>query len=338
MLNFFSLLKKYYTNIYIRNSILIIVALFFSLLSNSFQSSINKVNPFSLILLGLTNIGLIIIYNHFILRLFLFKRKYFLFFILFILFIAILTFHIMYITRPLLNKPIIGDFKVFLPDVIFNTVLISFFYFLHYNFLKYIKQQDIITLNQKTEIEQLKQQLNPHFLLNSLNNLYGVSLSHPASVPNKIIELTDLLKYQIETSRKDYNTLFDEKNFIDNYIAYSKWKLQNITINTFETGVIKNYLVTPMVFLPLIENAIKYSNFDQNPIINLNWTFSDNKLIFTITNAYKDNQSELFSTKSGLKNLRKRLELFHPESKFEINENSNNFKASVTIWNLTIHA
>ena len=70
--NFFAFLKKYYTNIYTRNGILIIIALSFSLLTNSFRSPAEKVNPLSLTLLNLTNIIMIIVYNHYILRLFLF--------------------------------------------------------------------------------------------------------------------------------------------------------------------------------------------------------------------------------------------------------------------------
>ncbi|HOY13653.1 MAG TPA: histidine kinase [Saprospiraceae bacterium] len=244
----------------------------------------------------------------------------------------------MYVTRPLLNKSFISDFTVFLPDIIFNTFLISIFYFLHYNFLKYIKVNEIQILNHQTEIEYLKQQVNPHFLLNSLNNLYGVSLTNPSEVPNKIIELADLLKYQIETIKKEYNSLENEKEFIEKYIGYSKWKLQNISIKSAEVGNFKNYKITPMLFLPLIENAVKYANLDKNPMISILWEFGDSKFDFTITNNFTDNKNEKFSTKTGLLNLQKRLSLFHPDSKLTVEENTNNFKVVLSLWNLNIHA
>lgn len=336
--NFFAFLKKYYTNIYTRNGILIIIALSFSLLSNSFRSPEDKVNPFTLTLLDLTNIVMIIVYNHYILRLFLFKKKYVLFLALFAVYMAFITLFTMYVTRPLLNKSFISDFKVFLPDIIFNTFLISFFYFLHYNFLKYIKVNEIQIVNHQTEIEYLKQQVNPHFLLNSLNNLYGVSLTNPSEVPNKIIELADLLKYQIETIKKEYNSLENEKEFIEKYIGYSKWKLQNISIKSAEIGNFRNYKITPMLFLPLIENAVKYANLDKNPMISILWEFEDSKFDFTITNNFTDNKNEKFSTKTGLLNLQKRLSLFHPDSKLTVEENTNNFKVVLSLWNLNIHA
>ncbi len=336
--NFFALIKKYYTNFAIRNGILIALGLILGQIENSLQQQAERENPFSLALLGICNYGLIVFYNHIILRLFLFQKRIILFSLLFVSYMAILTLFIMYGSPGILGDPFKTDYARLLPDIIFNTILISLFYFFHYFFLQYIKQQEIELLNHKTEIENLKQQLNPHFLFNSLNNLYGVSLANPADVSNKIIELSDLLKYQIETSKKDYSSLEGEKEFIEKYINYSKWKLQNITINSTETGEAKNYRLTPMIFAPLLENAIKYSNFDKNPIINIHWVFSNSKFSFKISNTFNDNQSEPFSTKSGLKNLKKRLELFHPKSSLEIEEKNNVFTANVTIWDLTIHA
>jgi sensor histidine kinase YesM len=335
---FFAFIKKRYTNIWIRNGILISLLIFFNLMSNSTQPVQEKNNPFAFVISIALNFLFAFVHNHILLRRFLFEKKIIKYILLFIVFVIATALLVMYITPFILSKPYRTNIPQILLGVVSDTMMLSIFYFLHFYFLKYIKMNEIQILNQKTEIENLKQQLNPHFLLNSLNNLYGVSLSNPTEVPSKIIELTDLLKYQIETSKKDYNSLVDEKSFIEKYIAYSKWKLQNITINSTEVGEMKNYKVTPMVFLPLVENAIKYSNFEKNPIIKLQWTFSDAKFIFTIINSFKDNQSQIFSTKSGLKNLTKRLELFHPDSKLEIEEKNNNFTVSVTIWNLTILA
>lgn len=335
METFFAFIKKHYINIWVRNGILFSLLIFFNLLSNSTQPIGEKNNPFAFIISIALNFSLAFFHNHVLLRKFLFQKKIIQYVLLFIIFVAFTALLVMYISPWILNKPYRTNTKQIILGVLSDYMLLSIFYFLHFYFLKYIKMNEIQILNQRTEIENLKQQLNPHFLLNSLNNLYGVALANPTDVPSKIIELTDLLKYQIETSKKDYSTLESEKEFIEKYIAYSQWKLQNITINSTETGEIKNYSVTPMIFLPLVENAIKYSNFEKNPIINLHWVFSNAKFIFTITNAFKDNQSQLFSTKSGLKNLKKRLELFHPESKLEIEEKNNNFTVSVTLWNLT---
>jgi sensor histidine kinase YesM len=333
---FFAFIKKYYSNIWIRNSLLLSIIIFFNLLSNSVQTGQDRDNPLAVIVSLFLNMVLVIIHNHVLLRLFLFQRKIIQYLILFIAFLAVTTLATTYFFPWILDDPYETNIPNMIFSVMINTVLASILYFLHFYFLKYIKMNEIEILNQQTEIENLKQQLNPHFLLNSLNNLYSVSLTKPEAVSDKILELSDLLKYQIETCKKDYITLFEEQKFIEKYIAYSQWKLQNITINTSEKGTKKNYKVTPMIFLPLLENAVKYANFEKNPVIEINWEYSDSKFSFSITNDYLASKKEHFSTKIGLKNLKKRIELFHPDSKLEIIDVSSNFKVTVSLWNLDI--
>jgi two-component system, LytTR family, sensor kinase len=335
--SFFAFIKKPYTNIWIRNGFLLFILIFFNVVTNYVQPPLERDNPLSIAIVLTLSFLFMFFHSHVLLRCYLFRRKYFSYLIFFVVFIVFATFISVYFFPWLLNDSPEKNVLDISISILFNIFLGSIIYFLHYFFLKYINVTEIKILNQKTEIENLKQQLNPHFLLNSLNNLYGVSLVNPADVPNKIIELSDLLKYQIETSKKNYSSLEEEKYFIDKYIQYSKWKLQNIRINSSETGELKNYRITPMLFLPLVENAIKYTNFDHNPIIDIHWEFKSNRIIFTITNMYKDNQSEIFSTKTGIKNLRKRLELFHPESNLVIEDNNSIFKVKMELWNLSIH-
>jgi sensor histidine kinase YesM len=335
---FFAFIKKYYLNIWIRNGSLISLLIFFNLLSNNTLSIKDKENPFALIISLVLNFLVAFCHNHFLLRLFLFQKKIIHYFLLFVVFIATTMLLVMYVSPWILSNPYRTNALDILFGALSDTMLISIFYFLHFYFLKYIKMNEIEILNQQTEIENLKQQLNPHFLLNSLNNLYSVSLTKPEAVSDKILELSDLLKYQIETSKKDYISLFEEQKFIEKYIAYSQWKLQNITINIEEKGIRKNYKVTPMIFLPLLENAVKYANFEKNPVIDIHWEYSDSKFTFSISNAYMESKTEHFSTKSGLKNLKKRIELFHPNSKLEIVDTNSNFKVIVSLWNLDILA
>ncbi len=331
----FSILKKYYLNIWIRNGILFSVNAFVFMLSNAIDDSTTRYNSFN-VLLNITSIYvLVFIHNHFLLRNLLINKTFVKYLIGLIIYIALFCYLWMFGFPLLLNDSSIAqNFIDSILSIILNTFTVSVIYILHFYFLKYIHLKEIKSLNIQNEMDYLKQQLNPHFLLNALNNLYSVSLTNPDNVSHKIIELSDLLKYQIETNKKDYNYLFDEKKFIEKYIDYSKWKLQNITILSNETGEIKNFRITPMLFLPLIENAIKYSNFERNPVININWIFGDSKFAFTISNAFKENKNENFSTQTGLKNLKKRLQLFHPENSLEIIEGTNNFTVNLTLWNL----
>ena len=339
MNKFFVFVKKYYLNIWCRNGLLYIVFAFFNLLSNAIDTTQKPDNPFAILLILLIVQSLVFINNHFFIRIFLLNKKYLLFLVGSIIYIIVFGFLLLigfpYLLDDTTKRLDIPNATV---SIIVNTLIALIIYFLHYNFLKCIKLKEIEALNIQTEMDYLKQQLNPHFLLNLLNNLYGVSLTNPDEVPNKIIELTDLLKYQIETVKKEYNSLENEKEYIEKYINYSKWKLQNIIINSSVIGNYKNFKVTPMLFLPLIENAIKYSNLDKNPTITIVWEFGNFKFNFTITNNFQDNKNEKISTKSGLINLQKRLSLFHPDSKLMVEENTSNFKVILSLWNLTIHA
>jgi sensor histidine kinase YesM len=328
-------IKKCYLHIWARNAILFVLIIFFNLLGNAIDKGNDKDQPLAIFTILSATMVLIFIYNHFVLRLCLFKKKYILFLIATILWGALFCFGLMVIFPLILHKPESAlDLPNALVSVFVNVLITSIVYFFHFHFLKYIHFKEVEALSMKTEMESLKQQLNPHFLLNALNNLYSVSLANPMTISGKIIELSDLLKYQIETSKKDYHSLLEEKKMIEQYITYSQWKLQNMTINTNEIGTLQDYKITPMVFLPLIENAIKYASFEKNPIIHIHWVFSPSQLVFTISNAFDSNKVETFSTRSGLKNLKKRLELFHPDSQLEIKEIATNFTASITIWNL----
>ncbi len=336
--SFFRFIKKYYLNFWIRNGILVSLIAFFNILSNQMLPIKERDSALGIALSIIISYAIVVFHNHIFLRRFLFQKKFLLYFFLFLFYLAISIVLNAYVLTWLVDDPIDTNIPYMVSNILINTLLAAILYFLHFYFLKYMKMNEIEILNQQTEIEYLKEQVNPHFLLNSLNNLYSVALSNPKEVPNRIIELTDLLKYQIETSRKEYNSLEVEKEFIEKYISYSKWKLQNIVINITQIGELKNYKITPMLFLPLVENAIKYSNSNKNPIIFIHWEFSLNKFSFIISNQYKDNTNEFFSTKSGLRNLRKRLSLFHPDSKLQIEENGSDFKAMLSLWNLSIHA
>lgn len=280
-----------------------------------------------------------IFHNHLGIRIYFLKKRWFNYLVVLFSFIVFLGFCLKFLFPYILNETSETlNYPITLLSVLVNLIVCVFYYIVHLFILNYLKQKEIKQLNAITEIEYLKQQLNPHFLLNALNNLYSVSLSNPEKISSKIIELSDLLKYQIETSKKNYISLNEEKIFINQYLLYAQWKSKNISIKNEEIGEIKNYKITPMIFLPLLENALKYCNFEKNPVINLKWIFEKDAFTFTISNNYIDNYKEHFSTKSGLKNLRKRLQLFHPSSKFEITKSKNVYTTSITLWNLDILA
>jgi LytS/YehU family sensor histidine kinase len=209
------------------------------------------------------------------------------------------------------------------------------FYFLHQNVMVYISGLERKTLQSDVEINYLKQQLNPHFLLNALNNLYGVSLSSPQDVSDKILELSDLLKYQINTNKKDWTSLQDEQQFITQYMQYILWKSNGLQYTNNSLDNFINYKVTPMLFLPLLENAVKYSAQCVDPFIYLQWTYSPQKIELRIQNNFNPNKQNTGSTKIGIDNLKRRLALYHPENSLLLDTNQHIFTATLQLWNLS---
>ncbi|MGB5990284.1 MAG: histidine kinase [Marinifilaceae bacterium] len=169
------------------------------------------------------------------------------------------------------------------------------------------------------ELESLKGQLNPHFLFNTLNNLYSLSLVKSDDAPNMILKLSDLMSYIIYDSRVDYISLNKEIEFTSNYISLEKIRVQehldlNVEINC--TG--SNRTIAPLLFMPFIENAFKYTSKDSDKsFINIKIEALENEPIrLNISNAKDtDIEENKDSEHSGLgiQNASKRLELIYPK-------------------------
>jgi LytS/YehU family sensor histidine kinase len=188
-------------------------------------------------------------------------------------------------------------------------------------------------LNKEAELNFLKQQLSPHFLLNSLNNLYGVSLSTPEIVSDKILELSDLLRYQVEATNKNNVPLSEEVKFVNDYLENAKYKSNKLIINLESKGEVLNENLPPLLFLPLIENAVKYSAECEQPIINAKWIFENNSICFDIENNFYMNSKIKSGTNIGLANLKRRLEILKQKYSFEIiNTNPELYKTILKIW------
>ncbi|WP_317898503.1 sensor histidine kinase [Aurantibacillus circumpalustris] len=183
------------------------------------------------------------------------------------------------------------------------------FYYAHKNILErnLLFKSEIIERDE--EIRHLKAQLNPHFLFNALNNLYGTALTDPKETPDKILELSDLLRYQIESSKKEHVTLDDEIQFIRKYLSYEQNRNPKLKID-FETDEwINRVSISPMLFMPFIENAIKYSAHTDKPFCFLSIKTDKKTLFFKMRNNFTLERRKFSGTNTGILNTKKRLEL-----------------------------
>ena len=185
------------------------------------------------------------------------------------------------------------------------------FYYMHKNISDRNRRFLTGILEKDDEIRYLKAQLNPHFLFNALNNLYATSLTDPTQTPDKILELSDLLRYQIESSKKERISLQEEIEFIKKYLNYEQNRSPKLSVN-FTTKVASGQLMlSPVLFMSFIENAIKYSAGTKKPTISISISTDKQKLHFKIWNNYDPQRREFSGTNTGIANTKQRLELMY---------------------------
>jgi Histidine kinase len=218
-------------------------------------------------------------------------------------------------------------FGVNIPTTLFIYILGFGVYSIHENIIKknILFRSELVS--REEEIRYLKAQLNPHFLFNALNNLYGVALSKPTDTADKILELSDLLRYQIEASQKEIVLLKDEINYLNKYFSYERNRNNGLKINFRKEGDEHDMLIAPLLFMPFLENAIKFSNETDRPVIDMELFVTPARILFKLTNNYADNGKKLNGTNTGIANTKKRLSLVYENKHSLIIDHGHNLYA-----------
>jgi len=171
---------------------------------------------------------------------------------------------------------------------------------------------------KNAELQLLKAQLNPHFLFNTLNNLYGLSVLKSDKLPDLMLKLSDLLRYSLYDTKTTYVSLEREIQYLENYISLEKIRLEDkteITLN--KTGVISGKTIAPMLLIVFVENAFKHLATDPNKksIVTVDIKINDNALVFSCVNSLdktsKEPTMETGKSGIGLQNAKKRLALLY---------------------------
>jgi sensor histidine kinase YesM len=187
----------------------------------------------------------------------------------------------------------------------------------------------------KTELKLLKAQVNPHFLFNTLSNLYGLiiqSKNHQAG--DITLKLSDLMRYLLQSSKAEKVKLSKEVQFIEDYLDLEKIRLtQNADIQFTVSGTETEVLIAPLLFIPLIENAFKHGlqSLTKNGYAHFTLAKQGDEIFFEAKNSIGKNLDKVLSG-TGLENLRKRLELIYPQKHIlEVEKNELDFKVSLQI-------
>ncbi|MCB2220521.1 MAG: histidine kinase [Bacteroidetes bacterium] len=187
----------------------------------------------------------------------------------------------------------------------------------------------------EAELKLLKSQIHPHFLFNTLNNIYSLALKKADSTPDMILKLSDILDYLLYECDVPYVILGKEIDLIHNYTDLEKIRygsrLQLAMDVQVPTDEIK---IAPLILLPFIENAFKHGAAGKRDQVHISvyLKVENNRLIFKVENDKAEKESKALSHGVGLKNVRKRLELVYGEHyDLKIQDGENHYQVILQI-------
>ena len=217
------------------------------------------------------------------------------------------------------NQEAMADFHRYALWIVVFTVVI-FIVLLAYSQRRWRKEYD---LRQKAEqeairlnLQQLKNQLNPHFLFNTLNNIYSLIAISPERAQSAVLELSKLLRYVLYENTQPYVPMEKELEFNHNYIELMRLRLARhvqVDVN-IPTGLCRGYKIAPLLFITLIENAFKHgTSASIRSFVKINMSEPSPGVIeCDIENSsFPKNETDKSGSGIGLKNLSRQLELLY---------------------------
>jgi sensor histidine kinase YesM len=289
-------------------------------------------------------IGTTYFLNYFLIPKFLLKDKYGMFALYFVytmiisifleMLMSIVTFYIMAELKTKNMSP--ASFDVFfiltsLLAVVFLGMAVKLL--LHWRTSK-DDLQKLMLEKVETELKFLKAQLNPHFLFNTLNNLYYLATQKSDQAPAAILQLSEILDYSLYTSRAMFVPLEQEWRQVENYIALESLHYEDrLEVEANVSGNVGAYMISPMILITLIENAFKHGvvKSKEKSWIKINVACDKQYISISVRNSY-----EQFLKKKrgiGLENLKNQLNLLYPGSHvLELNtENAGEFSLTLSL-------
>ncbi len=307
----------------------VVYVVFFGLLYGSYID--DYYNAFMVELVELPfKIGLVYFNMYYLMPRYLLQKRYLEFFFYLLLLMALITALMQFVLLPFLIHPMFCPTTCTEDNLTFyrfvkNGVNISYVVAITavIALLKnwYSHQQAARDLTQdklEAELKVLKGQIHPHFLFNTLNSLYSLTLKKSDNAPEVVLKLSSLMDYMLYAANAATVPLEKELEYIRNYISLERIRYgERVDVCFTETGSITGRQVAPMMLLPFVENAFKHgvSTETGNAWIRIDVKVQENKLVLLVENC-KCGERASHSTRDmasgiGLKNLRRRLELLY---------------------------
>lgn len=201
------------------------------------------------------------------------------------------------------------------------------------------REKSLVQEKLESEIKFLRNQTNPHFLFNTLNNIYALARKKSDQAPEVVLKLSKLLRFMLYETSKPFIKIEDEVRILDDYIELEKLRYNSrLTVNFYREVDDGNEEISPSLLLPFVENAFKHgpseSHFDS--YIHIELILQNSMLTFTVENTKEKSDAGDVHENIGLKNVRRQLELMYPEYNMQVENEEFVFRVSLCL-NLKNH-
>lgn len=218
--------------------------------------------------------------------------------------------------------------------VIFLLFAISLSIKLAIEWYKNEKIKNLIkTQKINAELSFLKTQLNPHFLFNTLNSIYSLANKKSDDTTEAIITLSELMRYMIYETNKEFVTLQNEINYIKNFISLQNLRLKDSSGVRFNVRGKLDYNIEPLLLISFIENAFKYgTDYTGKTNINIEIKVEDDILSLRVSNYISLKEKSNLGSGVGIENIKNRLNILYPNSHtLNIEESDKLFKVELLL-------
>ena len=223
----------------------------------------------------------------------------------------------------LINFPVVAGFAVIIK-------------MMKRGWLKQQETEQIAREKANAELQLLKAQIHPHFLFNTLNNIYFFTLTASQKAPEILAKLSDILRYILNECSQPLVPLEKELKMIEDYVSLEKIRYgDRLKMELQINGDYSNKMIPPLLLIPLVENSFKHgaSKMLEHPWVNLNISIDGQYLYFLLSNSRPDEITiSRHNGHIGLNNVKKRLQLLYPTTHdLKIAEGTQSFEVFMKI-------
>ncbi len=205
-------------------------------------------------------------------------------------------------------------------------------------FIHQSEKMQLQTQTMQSELKFLRSQINPHFLFNTLNNLYALTLKKSDDAPEIVLKLSEMMRYMLYECNERTVPLYKEVSYMKNYLDLERLRQHHMIDIDFElSGEIGDQRIAPLLLIPFIENSFKHgvSNEIQQGFVHIQLDIQDDTLIFDIKNSKGPSHPKQTHRKSGgigLVNVKRRLNLIYNDAyKLNIKNEPNEYQVTLRL-------